>query len=518
MGRPEGILQVGNYTLLECVGQGTFGEVMLGIERHTRESVAVKILEREKITDADSRQRLANEIEILHRVHHANLLQLLEVIEEVDRIYLVTEYIGGGELFNYIVEKGRLEEAEAARLFVQMVAAVDSCHRSLVIHRDLKPENVLLDASGEIKVIDFGLGTVLAHPDEVLQVACGSPHYAAPEMLLGEGYLGARVDMWSLGVCLYAMLCGCLPFDEPEMDVLYDRIIAGSFDFSPAPRISPAAKDLICGLLRMPPDERLTARAVMNHKWLRAAAPSPPATLGLTGAVLDPACKQLLRKLELDFGFARADVLEALRRGERTPATAVYWLLRQRELRRGTVQRYTALLPRPPPPRQPSQRRRPVPANLRAAATKLQQQKPPLPTLPLANLTMTAVTAPLSAREHAGPMGGMSRRQGPLGAKTRADTASAYVHHSGALTDRSGPAGVRGGMITRSVEQPHAQHARSRWQGGGGSHGGRSSDRRGMDLLEIAPGMGKPSAMGLSFGVSGHRYGSTKATNGSMHR
>ena len=219
--KPDGgrLGQVGNYTLLECVGQGTFGEVMLGVERHTRESVAVKILERDKITDVDARQRLANEIQILHRVHHANLLQLLEVIEEGERIYLVTEYVGGGELFNYIVEKGRLEEAEAARLFSQMVAAVDSCHRNLVIHRDLKPENVLLDANGDIKVIDFGLGTVLSHSDEVLQVACGSPHYAAPEMLLGEGYIGSRVDMWSLGVCLYAMLCGCLPFDEPDMEV-----------------------------------------------------------------------------------------------------------------------------------------------------------------------------------------------------------------------------------------------------------------------------------------------------------
>lgn len=123
---------VGNYTLLQVLGQGTFGEVLLAFERQTRESVAVKVLERDKISDDDARQRLANEISILHRVHHAHLLQLLEVIEEVDRIYLVTEHVGGGELFNYIVEKGRIEEAEAAKLFAQMVAAVDSCHRSLV--------------------------------------------------------------------------------------------------------------------------------------------------------------------------------------------------------------------------------------------------------------------------------------------------------------------------------------------------------------------------------------------------
>jgi 5'-AMP-activated protein kinase catalytic alpha subunit len=200
--RGAGLHTIGSYSLLEVIGQGTFGEVWSAVERHTRESVAVKILEKDKIVDDDARQRLVNEIAILQRVQHSHLVQLLEVIEEGDRIYLITEYVGGGELFSYIVQKGRLDESEASRLFAQMVAAVDACHRQLVIHRDLKPENVLLDANGEIKVIDFGLGTLLHYADEVLTVACGSPHYAAPEMLLGGGYLGQRADMWSLGVCL----------------------------------------------------------------------------------------------------------------------------------------------------------------------------------------------------------------------------------------------------------------------------------------------------------------------------
>ena len=155
---------VSNYTLLETVGQGTFGEVMRAVERHTRETVAVKILEKDKVTDEDARQRLVNEIQILHRVQHPNLVQMLEVVEQADAIFLVTEYvgelctfecraaqlacadggafstiaIGGGELFKHIVDKGQLEEPEAMKLFAQMVAAVDSCHRQLVIHRDLK--------------------------------------------------------------------------------------------------------------------------------------------------------------------------------------------------------------------------------------------------------------------------------------------------------------------------------------------------------------------------------------------
>ena len=121
-------------------------------------------------------------------------------------------------------------------------------------------------------------------PNQVLHVACGSPHYAAPEMLLGGGYLGQRIDMWSLGVCLYAMVCGCLPFDEPEVDVLYDRIIAGDYDFSPNPTLSSEAKQLIRGLLHMPPEQRLTSRAVLSHRWLRAsgARTAPHHTRALT--------------------------------------------------------------------------------------------------------------------------------------------------------------------------------------------------------------------------------------------
>lgn len=518
----QGLQTVGNYTLLEVLGQGTFGEVLLAVERHTRESVAVKVLERDKICDDDARQRLANEITILHRVHHANLLQLLEVIEDVDRIYLVTEHVGGGELFNYIVERGRLDEPEAAKLFAQMVAAVDSCHRNLVIHRDLKPENVLLDANGDIKVIDFGLGTVISSPDEVLQVACGSPHYAAPEMLLGSGYLGQRVDMWSLGVCLYAMLCGCLPFDEPEMDVLYDRIIGGEFDFSPAPKLSPAARDLICGLLHMPPEERLTARGVLSHKWMRAASPSAPATLGLFGAVLDPACRQLLRKMEAEFGLSRQEVLEALRRGERGSQTAIYWLLRQRELRRGTIQRYVALLPKPPPTRQPTARRRPVPANLRAAAERVPQAMP-LPPLPLAALGIHSSMAPLlrgagparpaaelarqqtpasplSARG-AGP-GDCNRQARPVArpeelARQQREDARMYVHASGALTER-----IDRSTHTRRSDAHHA----------GPRQGTVGTAQRDAEIIQLAPlsqllsqPLSQPRSAGSGFGVHGKR-------------
>mmetsp|Transcript_8675 Transcript_8675/g.21414 ORF Transcript_8675/g.21414 Transcript_8675/m.21414 type:complete len:539 (+) Transcript_8675:186-1802(+) len=498
---------ISNYTLLETVGQGTFGEVMLAIELHTQESVAVKILEKDKITDDDARQRLVNEIAILHRVQHPNLVQMLEVIEHGSAIYLVTEFVGGGELFGHIVNKGRLDEPEAMRLFAQMVAAVDSCHRQLVIHRDLKPENVLLDSNGDIKVIDFGLGTILSYADEVLTVACGSPHYAAPEMLMGGGYLGQRADMWSLGICLYAMLCGCLPFDEPEMDILYDRIIAGDFDFEPAPHISSAAKELICGMLHMPPEERLTARQVLNHRWLRAAAAPPPMSLGLLGAVVDPACRQLVRRMEADYQIPQREVIECLRRGERNATTATYWLLRQRELRTGSIQRYQAHLPKPPPPRLPSQRRRPVPANIAAAATKLKSR--PLPALKTSHEVGLSIGfgSPCGATVMAASSGsnrGTARRmddpRGSPGSIVQRPKAEEpiFVHSSGAVSDRTD----RDGKARRQKEVEHGPVHRARdalgpeFLGVGKRQTAHAGGARGSQISEIRP---------QARGTNGHR-------------
>ena len=486
---------VGNYTLLETVGQGTFGEVMLAMERHTRESVAVKVLEKCKITDDDARQRLMNEIAILHRVQHPNLLHLLEAVEEVDAIYLVTEYVGGGELFAYIVQRGKIEEAEASRLFAQMVAAVDTCHRQLVIHRDLKPENILLDAQGNIKVIDFGLGTMLSAPDEVLHVACGSPHYAAPEMLLGGGYLGQRIDMWSLGVCLYAMVCGCLPFDEPEVDVLYDRIIAGDYDFSPNPQLSSDAKQLIRGLLHMPPEQRLTSRAVLSHRWLRASGAVAPPSMnpGLAGAVVDPACRQLVRLVATEFGYSQREVLEALRKGERSSATATYFLVRQRELRKGTIKNYSAMLPRPPPPRLPTARRRPVPANLRAAAARL-----PPPTLPALTHPMAGLRIDLAPAKPAKPAKPHARddshAQTALAAHVQGRGAPvvppAVVHESGALTDRVDRDGAA--RRTREMTLPAAEATSRRGHGGAMPLIAPGKAGNGARVSEIRPLHGDP--------------------------
>mmetsp|Transcript_3949 Transcript_3949/g.10037 ORF Transcript_3949/g.10037 Transcript_3949/m.10037 type:complete len:617 (-) Transcript_3949:47-1897(-) len=363
----------GRYVMGKTLGEGTFGQVRLGCESRTGETVAIKVLERARIVDKDARARLRNEIAILRQVEHNSLLRLLEVVEDADATYLVTEHVGGGELFTYIDKNGHLSEREASQLFAQMLSAVDSFHALGVIHRDLKPENMLLDtAARELKIIDFGLGTLLSSADEVLTAACGSPHYAAPEMLIGDGYTGRRSDMWSLGVCLYALLCGCLPFDEEDMEILYDKIIAGDFNFDGCPDLSPEATNIIKGLLNTDPKRRLTAAAALEHSFIRNHQPG--GALGdrvavLAGSTTDLARAGVLRALSEEFGMSKAEVVEKLAKGERCYETALYFLVRQREIKHGRAIDQPNFLPTPPPPRTAEQTRRPVLRPLRDAPT-----------------------------------------------------------------------------------------------------------------------------------------------------
>jgi len=238
---------IGNYLLSKTIGEGTFGKVKLGVHLLTGERVAVKVLEKDRITDKGDVKRVTREIQILKHIQHPHVVNLLEVIEKPRHIYLVTEYVAGGELFEFIVAHGRLQETQACRIFRQVLVAVDACHALGVAHRDLKPENMLVDEECNIKLIDFGLSNTYDSPTALLRTACGSPCYAAPEMIAGKRYLGAAADLWSLGVCLFAMLCGYLPFEDPDTPALYKKILAGSY--AVADHVSSDARDLLAGLL-----------------------------------------------------------------------------------------------------------------------------------------------------------------------------------------------------------------------------------------------------------------------------
>lgn len=194
-----------SYFLGKSIGKGTFGKVKKGIHVKTNEKVAIKILEKDKIQDVADVERVAREIHILKIVRHPNVIQMYEIIETQKQLYLIMEYAEGGELFDYIVSKKRLDENEASKIYQQIIGGIEYISKLGIVHRDLKPENLLLDYHNNIKIVDFGLSNTFKK-GELLKTACGSPCYAAPEMIEGKEYHGTNADVWSSGVILFAMI------------------------------------------------------------------------------------------------------------------------------------------------------------------------------------------------------------------------------------------------------------------------------------------------------------------------
>eukprot|EP00826_Nyctotherus_ovalis_P054294 TRINITY_DN7100_c0_g5_i2.p1 TRINITY_DN7100_c0_g5~~TRINITY_DN7100_c0_g5_i2.p1 ORF type:complete len:471 (+),score=94.64 TRINITY_DN7100_c0_g5_i2:249-1661(+) len=224
----------------------------------------MKILEKRKIVDVADTRRVQREISILKQMRHSNIVQLYEIVETPKELFLVMEYASGGELFDYIVEKSFLEEAEARTFFRQIVSGIEYLHQLRISHRDLKPENMLLDSDKSIKIVDFGLSNCYKD-GELLQTACGSPCYAAPEMIEGKEYSGAAVDVWSAGIVLFAMLCGHLPFEDKNTAKLYKKIVNGVFTVPD--HVSSSARDLLVGILKTEPSLRYSVDDVKRHCW-----------------------------------------------------------------------------------------------------------------------------------------------------------------------------------------------------------------------------------------------------------
>lgn len=255
---------IGNYVLGRDLGKGTFGEVMVGTHSLTGEKVAIKVLEKEKIIDVHDVERVAREIHILKIVRHPTIVQLYEIIETDKELYLIMEYARGGELFEYIVNRKRVREKDACKFLHQILSGVQYLHNLGICHRDLKPENLLMDDFNNIKIVDFGLSNTFKEGDK-LQTACGSPCYAAPEMVAGQKYDGQAADMWSCGVIIYAMVCGFLPFEDPKTNKLYQKIL--NAEYSIPDFVSPACQDLIRKILCQNPAERLSIAEIRKHPW-----------------------------------------------------------------------------------------------------------------------------------------------------------------------------------------------------------------------------------------------------------
>lgn len=251
------------YEFLETLGKGTYGKVKKAVERSGR-VVAIKSIRKEKIKDEQDLIHIRREIEIMSSLRHPHIITIYEVFENKDKIVIVMEYASKGDLYDYICEKQRLSEQEARHFFRQIVSAVHYCHRNGIVHRDLKLENILLDGNGNIKIADFGLSN-LYRRDEYLQTFCGSPLYASPEIVTGQPYRGPEVDSWSLGVLLYTLVHGAMPFDGHDYKNLVKQITSGQYREPTKPS---DASGLIRWMLMVNPERRATVEDVAGHWWL----------------------------------------------------------------------------------------------------------------------------------------------------------------------------------------------------------------------------------------------------------
>ncbi|KAF9293637.1 hypothetical protein BGZ88_005100 [Linnemannia elongata] len=251
---------VGPYLLGKTLGKGSSGCVKLARHRKTNEKVAVKIISKASLANKAAVHRgIEREIAIMKLINHPHVIRLYDVYETEKELFLVMEFVAGGELFEYLVNKGRLDESEALRFFQQIIVGLAFCHKRKICHRDLKPENLLLDDRMNVKIADFGMAS-LQKTGRLLETSCGSPHYASPEVVTGLKYDGSSSDIWSCGIILYALLTGHLPFDDENIRQLLSKVKAGKF-YMPTD-ISPGARDLISRMLTVNPKRRITVCCV----------------------------------------------------------------------------------------------------------------------------------------------------------------------------------------------------------------------------------------------------------------
>jgi len=265
------------YDLKQELGRGAFSIVYLAAQKASGQQFAVKVINKKDL-GKDYEKNLKMEVDILKKVNHPNIIALKELFDTPDKLYLIMELVTGGELFDKIVEKGSYTEHEAAQLVRKIVSAVEYLHNLGIVHRDLKPENLLLkraDNDLEIAIADFGLSKIVGQ-QMMMQTACGTPSYVAPEVLNASGY-GKEVDMWSIGVITYILLCGFPPFYGDTVPEIFEQIMEANFDYPEEywGSVSKEAKDFINKLLVVDSDKRLSAGDALKHPWL--------ASVGATG-------------------------------------------------------------------------------------------------------------------------------------------------------------------------------------------------------------------------------------------
>ncbi|XP_027004840.1 MAP/microtubule affinity-regulating kinase 3 isoform X3 [Tachysurus fulvidraco] len=312
---------IGNYRLLKTIGKGNFAKVKLARHILTGREVAIKIIDKTQLNPT-SLQKLFREVRIMKILNHPNIVKLFEVIETEKTLYLVMEYASGGEVFDYLVAHGRMKEKEARAKFRQIVSAVQYCHQKHIVHRDLKAENLLLDADMNIKIADFGFSNEFTLGNK-LDTFCGSPPYAAPELFQGKKYDGPEVDVWSLGVILYTLVSGSLPFDGQNLKELRERVLRGKYRIPFY--MSTDCENLLKRFLVLNPIKRGTLEQIMKDRWINA---------GFEEDELKPFVEPELdisdqKRIDImvGMGYSREEIHESLTKMKYDEITATYLLL-----------------------------------------------------------------------------------------------------------------------------------------------------------------------------------------------
>ncbi|XP_012943414.1 MAP/microtubule affinity-regulating kinase 3 isoform X4 [Aplysia californica] len=315
---------IGKYRLIKTIGKGNFAKVKLAKHVPTGREVAIKIIDKTQLNPS-SLQKLFREVRIMKMLDHPNIVKLFEVIETEKTLYLVMEYASGGEVFDYLVAHGRMKEKEARAKFRQIVSSVQYCHQKHIVHRDLKAENLLLDGDMNIKIADYGFSNEFV-PGNKLDTFCGSPPYAAPELFQGKKYDGPEVDVWSLGVILYTLVSGSLPFDGQNLKELRERVLRGKYRIPFY--MSTDCENLLKKFLVLNPLKRASLETIMKDKWMNIGYEDdelkpfvePPPDIN------DPVRIELMTNM----GYARKDIEDSLKIQKYDDIHATYLLLGRR--------------------------------------------------------------------------------------------------------------------------------------------------------------------------------------------
>jgi len=322
-----------HYKIVRKLGEGMFNAVKLATHSLTGEQVAIKILEKTKISSIEDKERINREISIMKKLRHFNVVKLYQIVETKLTIYLIQENVEGQEFMSYLTKKGKLKEIDACKFFHQIISGLEYIHHCGVAHRDFKPENILLTNNNSIlKIIDFGLSNFY-HDNELLRTSCGSPCYAPPEMIKEEKYNGAESDIWSSGIILYLMLCGKLPFYHEQNEIMYKKILSGKFDLPNF--LSDKAKDLLSKILELDPKKRLNFEEIKVHPWFNIVDKKLYIHKGINvNEDIMPIDEEVVQKMA-KMGFNKMEIRFNLIKNFHNKITTVYDLLLKKEIENG---------------------------------------------------------------------------------------------------------------------------------------------------------------------------------------